>query len=853
MHQFSAPGFNPPGFNTLGPQGQHTSGGISLTIEHDPVCPFVVTDIPLPPLDISMYQDDSTLRRRLRQIFTSAAESSGCSCGIDIPPTPALRAILNRSTAPRQALPITLKSTIPWPSTLEETDDMNVDYGGLEASRHAQTQLPAPAIDTQSQAITGTQNSRVATPPARVDSPRRHSPRTNSPAVALPRAATPVVLRPTPQRQSRAPTPQRAPTPVAYAPPTPNTANLLSSTRLQTVEDLLAHINQIVASTNANVHTVLNKCIYLDNSYTGIVNRFERLFEAQDNKFESLEKKLAFLRDQNRELKDKLLNLPQSKPAAPTRPTIPLPQKPAPSRKGKEIAAPSPSPAPAPWAPAPTPTRPTAPTKPHPHRAPAPTPQEETTSSDSDIPAVTTRRATRKAAEGPKKYVAPAPTQTDDDEEEEISSPAPAPTPPSWATVTSKRANKALKNEVPVKPKKAPTAPTPAPPRRGPKAPSSTPPTRRDGRLIVVRANKYKKEKVNRALLPNCINTRLARAGVDSKSGIIAHIKLSNTNNIVLETDGDHSANTMWPYLSLVEKGVRDAIDYEFDIVKDLERTLILISGIPLNYHHPRTPAKSWSPSDWDIQGLENCRAELQRCNTGLIALDRPRAVGTFAGLKGKKATTVALIFGVEKNDAATALIRSGRINFAGIQRSCREWTPDLYKAYCERCLSPHHVRGMCMNPPVCKYCWGEHESPKHKCPVVGCQITGSCIKHGIRQCYNCEGHSHFAGAPKCPARGIEKEVDADNETQALENRTTSGTHQNRPHESRRGMRAVREKKPAIVVTDTDDTRPSTPPARTSRATPTLPHRQTHHPASTGNPEPTSSPQGATKTIDWDH
>ena len=103
---------------------------------------------------------------------------------------------------------------------------------------------------------------------------------------------------------------------------------------------------------------------------------------------------------------------------------------------------------------------------------------------------------------------------------------------------------------------------------------------------------------MNRTLLANCINTRLAKAGVDSKSGIIAHIKLSNTNNIVLETDGDHSANTMWPYLSLVEKGIRDAIDYEFDVVKDLERTLILISGIPLNYHHPRTPAKTWSTSD---------------------------------------------------------------------------------------------------------------------------------------------------------------------------------------------------------------------------------------------------------------
>ena len=779
--------FQPQGFALQGPRGQQTSGGVTLTSEHDRGCPFAGTDIPLAPIDISMHHDAETLRRSLRRLIPALLESSGCNCGLDIPPTPALEAILNNAGAPRQAMPFTIRASQPWgtfssPSPTEGERMQDVDHGDLSASRHAhETQLPPPRMDTPSQPV--------------------H----NSPP-----QAPPVVLRPTPTRRFSPTTRTRPATPVAYAPPTPNTTSL-AATRLQGVEELLAHMNQVIASTNANVHAVLNKCGSLDNAYSGIVNKFTTLFQAQDQRFQSLEDRLTVLSNQNKELKDKILNTPRAPIPALPRPSQPLPPKPSPAvltkadkgkgvdRTGGEPRAPTPAQN-APTAPLPKVT----PRVVHPHRAPAATPTTE--------PA----RAPRAAAQGAKKYVAPAPG-SDETEDDTISSPPTAPVTPSWATVTSRRAKQALKNEVPKRTPRAPTGPQPPPPQRGPKAPSSTPPTRRDGRLVIVRSGKYKKEKVSRDLLATCINNRLGRAGVRETSGIIAHIKLSSSNNILLEADSDHSAHTLWPYIGLIERGIRDAIDYPFEIIKDLERMLLVVHRVPLNHMRPTT--KSWNVSDWDMQAMETCKLEFGANNPGVNVLSRPRFVGSLAGLHGKKATMGSLVFGVEKNEAAQKLANTNRANFCGVSKECREWTPDLYLAYCDRCLEPQHIARMCKNPKRCKYCWGEHYSKDHICPSTGCQAPGWCVKHGIRQCINCEAHSHYAGAKGCPARGQPREIEADfDDTVEVANPTTSGTHQGRSHPDRRGIRAIKTKEtPVVIISSPEPSRPKTPPrARTT-------------------------------------
>ena len=247
---------------------------------------------------------------------------------------------------------------------------------------------------------------------------------------------------------------------------------------------------------------------------------------------------------------------------------------------------------------------------------------------------------------------------------------------------------------------------------------------------------------------------------------------------------------------------------------------LLVVHRVPLNHMRPTT--KSWNVSDWDMQAMETCKQEFGATNPGVNVLSRPRFVGSLAGLHGKKATMGSLVFGVEKNDAAKKMATSNRANFCGVSKECREWTPDLYLAYCDRCLEPQHIARMCKNPKRCKYCWGEHYSKDHICPSTGCQAPGWCVKHGIRQCINCEAHSHYAGAKGCPARGQPREIENDfDETVEVANPTTSGTHQGRQHPDRRGLKAIKAKGPAIVISSSEESRPKTPPARKTRILPT--------------------------------
>ena len=400
-----------------------------------------------------------------------------------------------------------------------------------------------------------------------------------------------------------------------------------------------------------------------------------------------------------------------------------------------------------------------------------------------------------------------APVPGYDDEEEE-NYPSDSSEPINWASKASMKPGDKWTTVAPKKAKVGTPKADKQPPARGPKAPASTPPHKRELRLIAVRAREHKKEPIKRALICNTINRHLIKAGVVEKSGQIALATISRTNNIVLEVDGNHNSTTMLPYLDLVAKGLRESVGYPIEkITRDLERTFLHVQGIPLNHHHPRAGVHSWEASDWDIKALESAKVEFGKMNAGINSLDRPRLVGNFANLKAKKATTASFVFGVEKNEAAAAILKAGRSNFGGTTKTTVEWFPATFRTFCERCLNTHHLRGMCPNPPVCKYCWGRHESPKHTCPIVGCNVIGECIKHVNRKCINCDSYDHYAGADNCPARGDPKGFNPDNPRHTVQDPTTRG-HRTQPrlhHPDRRGQKAI-DQKPAAQAADTSDT-----------------------------------------------
>ena len=595
-----------------------------------------------------------------------------------------------------------------------------------------------------------------------------------------------------------------------------------------------------------NAPVTINALITKTSGQVSILSgRMDRLFEVTDSGltnndilFKEQNRMISKLTGQVSELRQ-IVNDLQRKPAmtAPRNPVALPARPPAPLDKGKGRAPPPSSES----APTPKPFNTTQKKVvnirdlPEQGRAPAPTPQTATSGTET---APEQKRRTRNPAPN---NVAPAPGHDDGEEEESDSGNLSEAL--NWADTARMKAGDKWKTVVP---KKRTTTPKPdkPPPARGPKAPAGTPPYKRELRLIATRAREHKRQPVKGSLICNSINRLLQKAGVIEKAGSIAIAKTSRSNNIVLEVDGNHNSTTMLPYLDIVAKGLREAVGYPIEkLSRDLERTFLHVQGIPLNHHHPRAGARNWEASDWDLKGLESAKVEFGKMNTGINALDRPFLVGNFANLKDKKATTASFVFGVEKNDAAAAILKSGRSIFSGTSKATVEWFPQTFRTFCERCLNTHHLRGMCVNPPTCKYCWGRHESGKHVCTVIGCNVVGECVKHVERKCINCDSFDHYSGADNCPARGDPKGFNPDNPRQVQHDPSTGG-HRTNPrlqHPSRRGQKAIDQKPAAkaVIITDSSESDREERRARPSQRRRNLKKAPARRISRTGSPLPT--------------
>ena len=778
--------FAPPGFHPVGPSN---TLGAPISVEHLDNGPLAGTTFTLPTVDMTVF-NLTTDRRQVRNLINALAGANGCECGVDIPNTQVLISRINNSGAPTHAVPFILQSSAPWssyepsqtgpappppPPPADTSERMSgIDHGTLEQSQYApapgsprQTQLPAPRMDSPSPAL--------------------------SPS---PAPAVPTIFQTRFGNRTGSPAPNTAPVaPIAFNPRTANTTTLGS--QHQGKNELLAHINALVSNTNAQVAKLQGEVRKVNETVDdGFINN-NTLFKIQEKAILALQSQVASLTA----IVQTLAVKPQ---APPPRAPVALPKRPpAPTAidKGKGKAPPPSSES----APTPKPFNTTQKSVvvnvrdlPAQGRAPAPTPP--TATSGTETAPEQRRRTTRNPNP---RNVAPAPGH--DDAEEEESDSGNLSEPLNWAsTAAMKKGDKWTT----VDRKKVQTPkPGKPPPARGPKAPAGTPPHKRDLRLIATRDRKYKREPVKGSLICNAINKALMSAGVIEKSGSIAIAKTSRTNNIVLEVDGNHNSTTMLPYLDIVAKGLRNAVGYPIEkLTRDLERVFLHVQGIPLNHNHPSAGARNWEAEDWDLRALESARIEFGKVNAGINALDRPRIIGNFANLKAKKATTASFVFGVERNEAAEKALKDGRVIFSGTTKTVVEWFPQTYRTFCERCLNTHHLRGMCVNPPTCKYCWGRHESPKHVCPVLGCNVVGECVKHVERKCINCDGFDHYAGADNCPARGDAKGFNPDNPRHIVNDPTTGGHHrQPRLHDpSRRGQKAIDQKPAAKAVTITD-------------------------------------------------
>ena len=278
------------------------------------------------------------------------------------------------------------------------------------------------------------------------------------------------------------------------------------------------------------------------------------------------------------------------------------------------------------------------------------------------------------------------------------------------------------------------------------------------------------------------IRKRLSRTRCQ---GTISAIRTSAKGNLILTSDPHHLSNDIWPYKSHIIDALNDTGIGSFDIDQNKPRLPFFINGILLTYpdtaNHP-----SWTPEDWDDAAFTKIKSDFALSN-GVIPVDRPFIIGGLARLKAQKSIKAAIVINTIRDDNSLALLQKGYAAIGGRQLRCYEWVPDLYKSYCSRCLNPGHHSMMCKNRPVCKHCFLAHHSDRHRCLHETCTTLGHCDLHDTRKCYNCSATSHFAGHAQCPARANPRPTDPTDDRTKLNDPTTSGKHQTRPHPSRYG------------------------------------------------------------------
>ena len=278
------------------------------------------------------------------------------------------------------------------------------------------------------------------------------------------------------------------------------------------------------------------------------------------------------------------------------------------------------------------------------------------------------------------------------------------------------------------------------------------------------------------------IRKRLSRTKCQ---GTISAIRTSTKGNLILTSDPHHLANDIWPFKSHIIDALNDTGIGSFDIDQNKPRLPFFVNGILLSYpdsaNHP-----SWTPEDWDDAAFTKIKSDFALSN-GVTPVDRPFIIGGLARLKAQKSTKAAIVINTIRDENSLSLLQKGYAAIGGRQLRCYEWVPDLYKSYCTRCLNPGHHSMMCKNRPTCKFCFLPHHSDRHRCLHDTCSTLGHCDLHDTRKCYNCSATSHFAGHDHCPARANPRSTDPTDDRTKLNDPTTSGKHQTRPHPSRFG------------------------------------------------------------------
>ena len=175
----------------------------------------------------------------------------------------------------------------------------------------------------------------------------------------------------------------------------------------------------------------------------------------------------------------------------------------------------------------------------------------------------------------------------------------------------------------------------------------------------------------------------------------------------------------------------------------------VLVSGVPLA---PTGRGSIWKVDDWvGDKAYDGLRNDIEKSNPGVITAGRLNTLGSIYAMRKNNATSCAIRFTLERNNAVDDIIAQGRIFLFGVERNIRIWKKHRPAAVCAKCLQIGHMQVLCGFPPRCRFCFGDHLSSAHMCRQLNCPgATGEACSHTVPRCLLCDRGDHFTGYNKC-------------------------------------------------------------------------------------------------------
>ena len=251
---------------------------------------------------------------------------------------------------------------------------------------------------------------------------------------------------------------------------------------------------------------------------------------------------------------------------------------------------------------------------------------------------------------------------------------------------------------------------------------------------------------VNTETIKNGLNRVLSTGGDARFGSCVQH----RTSGDLLLSLVQHSAASVWGFVSRMERALMELGINRFSISQDRKRVKILVSGLSLS---PLGVGSLWKPEDWQGDGaFDDMIRDLEVTNPGINVVGRPHWIGSLVGHKSHKHTTGSVVFVVELTDIVKGCLDRRSVMVFSRRRPVRIWAELKATSVCTRCLRHGHVAVMCRSPIACKFCDGGHLSTAHKCPVRDCSAAvGMLCSHVSLSCRLCSRVGHLTGDLSCP------------------------------------------------------------------------------------------------------